>query len=485
MATNSIADTLSNSLGLSYGLNVSELVTNLVAASKTPKQTALNSQLSTNASRISALASAKSSLTTFSTALTELLKSSDYSGQPASSNDTIASVSIPAGATGTPAGLPAQLQVTRLATAQVIKSATIATSSSAAVAGTGTLTLTVGSGTDAKTYDIALTSPKNTLADLATAINDKKSGVTASVVTDSSGTRIVMKGATGSTSGFTLAPSATSGAVAPDSLLSRFTFDGTTTANSTTNAMTRTQEALNAQISIDGVAMEFPTNVVDTAIPNLRIDLNSASPGTSVTLATNQPVSTMSDLVQDFVSTYNTMKSALNLSTRSSANTPGLLSNDSGVRDMSNQLAKLTSMQLSATGPYKTLADIGVSTNRDGTLTVDTARLSKVLADNPAAVTQMLNPTTTSTDSPGLGGALKTVTDYLNAEKGPLATSSNTYDKLKTELEKQLDTLDTKMTDYEAQLTKTYTAMQTRLTAMKATQTYLTQQIDSWNNSKN
>ncbi|MET0239007.1 MAG: flagellar filament capping protein FliD [Sphingobium sp.] len=483
MTTNSIADTLSSSLGLSYGINVSELVTNLVAASKTPKQTSINALLSTNASRISALASAKSSLTTFSTALTELLKSSDYSGQPASSNDTIASVSIPAGATGTPAGLPAQLEVTRLATAQVVKSATIATTSSAAVAGTGTLTLTVGSGTDAKTYDIALTSPKNTLTDLATAINDQKSGVTASVVTDSSGTRIVMKGDTGATKGFTLGASTTSGAVAPDTLLSRFTFDGD--ATNTANPMTRTQEALNAQISIDGVAMEFGTNVVDTAIPNLRIDLNSASPGTSVTLATNQPVSTMSDLVQDFVSTYNTMKTALNLSTRSSANTPGLLSNDSGVRDMSNQLAKLTSMQLSATGPYKTLADIGVSTNRDGTLTVDTTRLSKVLSENPEAVTQMLNPTTATTDSPGLGGALKTVTDYLNAEKGPLATSSNTYDKLKTQLEDQLDKLDTKMSDYEDQLTKTYTAMQTRLTAMKATQTYLQQQIDSWNNSSN
>ncbi|MFT3964462.1 MAG: flagellar filament capping protein FliD [Sphingobium sp.] len=471
MATNSIADTLSSSLGLSYGLNVSQLVTSLVSAAKTPKQTSLTTLLSTNASRISALASAKSSLSTFSGALTELLKSSDYSGQPVSNDATIATVSLIPNA-GTPVGLPAQLEVKRLASGQVLQSAAVTGGTSASTAGTGTLTLAVGD----KSYDITLTSPKNTLADLAAAINDKKSGVTATVVTDSNGARLVLKGQTGSTNGFTLSASTTD---APDSDLARFTYD----PDGTTSQMTRSQEALNAQISIDNVDMEFSTNEIDNAITNLRIDLNSASPGTKITLATNQPTSTMSDLVQEFVSAYNTMKTSLNTATYASGNTSGLLASDTGVRAMATQLAKLPTMQLSATGKYKTLADIGVSTNRDGTLTVDTTRLAKVLADDAEAVTQMLNPSVTSTDSPGIGGALKKITDYLNAADGPLATSQNTYDKLKESLQSQLDALDTKMTNYEEQLTKTYTVMQTKLTALKATQTYLQQQIDSWNSS--
>jgi flagellar hook-associated protein 2 len=478
MTTNSIADTLSSSLGLSYGIDVSSLVTSLVAATKTPQESQITSQQTTNNARISALASAKSSLTTFSTALTELLKSSDYSGQPASSNTNIVSVSLPTNATGSPAGLPAQIEVKSLAAAQVVQSPVIAGGTATSTVGGGTLTLTTGSGANAQSFDITMSSA-NTLTDLATQINGKNAGVTASVVTDSSGARLVLKGQTGKDSTFTLSASA---AASDD--LKRFTFDGDTT--NTANGMTRSQAAADAQVSIDNVAMSFSSNTLTTAIPNLRIDLNSASPGTTVTLATDQPTKTMSELVQDFVSTYNTMKSALNASTAitvgsTGSTTSGTLAGDSGVRDMVNRLAQLSSTQLSATGPYHTLADIGVKTNRDGTLAVDTDRLAKVLSDNPEAVTQMLNPTTPSDANPGIAGALSNITTYLTADYGPLSTSSNTYSKLADQLQKQSDDLDTKMTAYEDQLTTTYTAMQTQLTQLKAQQTYLTQQIASWN----
>ncbi len=72
--------------------------------------------------------------------------------------------------------------------------------------------------------------------------------------------------------------------------------------------MTRSQQAQNAKIKIDNVAMEFDKNDITTAIPNLRIDLNKAAPGTTVTVATDQPTSTMGDLVQQIVDAYNTLK---------------------------------------------------------------------------------------------------------------------------------------------------------------------------------
>jgi len=163
----------------------------------------------------------------------------------------------------------------------------------------------------------------------------------------------------------------------------------------------------------------------------------------------------------------------------------GLLSGDNGVRDMSNRLAKLANTALSPDGAYRTLADLGVSTNRDGTLKVDTTRLNAAIAADPEGVTQLLNPTVPDSTHPGVAGALKSVTDYLSADSGPLATSSTTYDKLKTALDKDLEKLDEQMTNYQDRLTQTYSAMQTRLLALKATQTYLTQQISVWTNSNN
>lgn len=458
---------IASALGIGSGINTSQLVADLVNATFQPKQSMVSDRVSTNNARISALASAKGSLNTFSTALTDLLQSSAYNGQPVSNDPSIASVSLIAG--GVPKGLPAQIEVRQLARGQVLQSSTLGATSD--VAGTGSLTLTVGT----TSTTITLASPANTLADLAGAINAANTGVTASIVTDQSGARLVLKGETGANKAFTLTADASA-----DAALQRFTWDGAA------GGLMIGQAAQNALIRIDNVDMEYASNEVTGAIPFVRIDLNKAAPGTSVTLATDQPTTTMSDLVKEFVSAYNDLKRALNSSTAPGAGdgSAGLLSSDWGVRDMARRLAGLVSTQLSATGPYKTLADIGVRTERDGTLSLDTNRLNAVLAADPEAVTQMLNPAAKDADHPGIAGALKSVTDYVNGIDGPLAASQASYEKLRDSLAKQLDKIDQQRTDYSAQLTKTYAAMQARLAALKATQSYLEQQIKVWNGGK-
>ncbi|HTH28066.1 MAG TPA: flagellar filament capping protein FliD, partial [Sphingobium sp.] len=296
----------------------------------------------------------------------------------------------------------------------------------------------------------------------------------ASVVTDTNGARLVLKGQTGASQAFTV----TAGGDA-DADLQRFTFD------SASGTLTRSQTAQNAQIRLDNVDMEFTSNEVKTAIPYVRIDLNKAAPGTFVTLATNQPTATMGQLVREYVQAYNTLKKALNEAMAPPANGvgAGVLSGDAGVRDMSNRLAKLINTTLSSDGAYKTLSDLGVSTNRDGTLKLDTKRLDAAIAADPQAVTQMLNPAVPDGNHPGIAGALKDVTDYLNATNGPLASSKSVYDKLKATLADQLEKLDDQMTNYEERLSLTYSAMQTKLLALKATQTYLTNQISIWTKS--
>lgn len=456
---------IAGTLGIGSGINTTQLVADLVKATYQPKQSVISERLSTNNARISALASAKSALNTFSTALSELLQNSSYKGQPVSNDPSIASVSLLKG--GVPQGLPAQIEVLQLARGQVLQSAALGVAGD--VAGTGSLTLTTGS----KSTAITLTAPKNTLADLAEAINAANSGVTASIVTDQAGARLVLKGATGVDQAFTLTADASA-----DADLQRFSWDGAA------GGLTLGQRAQNARIRIDNVDMEYGLNEVTTAIPFVRIDLNKAAPGTTVTLATDQPASTMADLVREFVTAYNDLKKALNGSMSIADGASGLLASDPGMREMAQRLSTLVSAQLSATGPYKSLADIGVRTERNGTLTLDVARLDAALAADPGAVTQMLNPSVQDTGHPGIAGALKNVTDYLSRADGPLATSQSSYEKLKTSLDKQLEALDRQREDYAAQLTKTYSAMQARLVQFKATQSYLEQQVKIWSGGR-
>lgn len=461
----SVGSSILTALNAGSGIDTSALVTSLVSATREPKQSAITSRQSLNTSRISALASATSSLDTFANALTEVLSGAAYTGTAASNDASIASVTLLSG--GSPAGLPAQLTVDQLASARVYSSAATSGATASTAIGTGSFTITNAAGEDTI---ITLDSTNNTFAGLAAAINAADTGVTARVVTDTQGTRLVFKGATGADNDFTVSASADDSG----SILGGMSFASSSTAQ-------------NAKITLDGVAYEYASNTVDDAIPYLRIDLNKASPGTTVTLSMSQPTAGLSDLLKEFVSAYNTLMGALNTATATGADSSsaGVLNGVAGVRDMKRQLSAITSTQLSATGTYKTLADIGVSTNRDGTLALDTDRLASAMEADPEGVTNMVNPRVSTTASPGLSALMDTVRDNIEKEDGPLKSVQKVYDAQAAEFTKQLEDLDEKMTNYEAHLTTIYAAMETRLSALNATKSYLEQQIEVWNNSNN
>ena len=466
----SIGSSIISALGTGSGINTSALVTSLVSAVRSPKETMITDKQTLNNTRISAMASAISSLDTFSSTLTSILQDTAYSGQPASSDSSIASVTALTG--GTPSGLPAQIEVQQLAQAQVLKSTTLASAST--TVGQGTLTLTTASGA----YSIAIDSSNDSLTGLAAEINSANAGVTATVMTDASGSRLVLKGATGADAGFTLTKEATDTA---DADLERFTFDGTT------GSMTKTQSAQNAVVKLDGVQMEYADNVIKDAIPYLRIDLNKAAPGTTVTLATDEPTSSITDLLGDFVTAYNTLRGALNDATAGATSTSeaGALASDSSIRQMKTMLARLTTTQLATSGTYRTLSDIGISTNNDGTLKLDSDRLAAAFQADPSGVSQLINPTTSTPATLGLAAAVENVKTTLEADNGVLTLAKDRYEALAEDFAAQLEKLDRDMADYQTRLSSIYSALDTQLTALKATQSYLDQQISAWNGSDN
>ncbi|BAV64645.1 flagellar filament capping protein FliD [Sphingobium cloacae] len=466
----SVSSSISTALGVGSGIDTTALVNSLVSAARDPKQKVITDRQSLNSARISALGSASKSLDAFADALNSLLAGTGYSGVPASNDASIASVSALPG--GTPQGLPAQLQVQQLASGRTLATAPDQNVSATTLTGAGTLTLTVGGASK----DIELTA-SSTYADLVSAINGSGAGVTASLVTDTQGTRLVMKGKTGEANDFSLS------ADSPE--LEKFAWSKA--GPNSGSSFASVSAAQDAVILLDGVEQHYASNTIDTAIPYLRIDLNKASPGTSVTLATTEPTTSMRDLMVEFVDAYNTLMKALNIATAKGADSSsaGVLNGESSIRDMKRQLSQMTSAALSTTGSYKTLADLGVTTNRDGTLALDTKILDKAMAADPSAITQLLNPTVKSASNPGLAGLMDSVRDNIQKKDGPLASAQSKYETLAKSLSAQLEKLSDQMTDYQAQLTKIYTAMETRLTAIKATQSYLKQQIDAWNNSDN
>ena len=449
---------ISNLIGSGTGVNSGQLLIDLVAASREPKEAALSAREQTNQVRISALASASSSLNTFADALNDLLDGRAFAGNLVSSAPSLASVGFVDGAR--PQGLPATLEITQLASTQRLASAPL-TNSSAAL-GPGVLTIAGSEGS----FDITLTSGADSLIDLVAGINAADSGVSATIVTDNAGSRLVLEGKEGAGESFT---------VSGDYAAFNYPSGGSGTS--------LIASAADALLKIDGIELQYSSNQIENAVPGISLSLLGASPGTSITISGDQPTSTVRDLVADFVDAYNQLRTALNDATAPglSSDTAGPLAGDSGIRDMVRLLGRIGSTSLVDNGPYRALSDIGVRTNNDGTLSVDNARLDAVLSADPDAVSDMLDPSIVDEFNPGLGGALQDIRDRLQGEDGSLEASEKRLNQIEKNLSELREELNTDSDRYEAQLQRTFANMDRQLVVLQATQNYLTQQISIWN----
>jgi flagellar hook-associated protein 2 len=522
-------------LGAGSGLDIRALVADLANAAKAPKETLIANREAANQAKISGLGQVSSAIDSFASALSGLISGGTLFSQPSVSDTNVFTASALAGSRL--GGLSASVEVRQLAQAQTSASTYVA--GGTAVVGEGVLTISVGS----TNVDVTIDSANNNLNGLAKAINDKNAGLTATVVTDSNGARLVVKGKTGAANAFTLSvPGGTT------SGLERFASD----------AMTTPQVAQDAIVRLDGVEVTRSANSFSDLIAGVQIDLKSAKPGTAVAIGVTRPTAAITQGVQDFVSAYNELVNMIAEQTKAGTDgEAGALRGDVGVRELQRRLSQLPTRILSSVGngPH-TLAEVGVRTNRDGTLSVDSSRLSSVLASDPDGVEALFNPgqyssspfltiksligkvapgTYTITDvvpaappaaasgkingvamtgigvnlvapggsaamglilgvsgtvtsatitvDPGLGGALQSIRDALRARGGAFAGTQERLTKEADRIADDREKLQVTSDKYYNQLLNTFTAMDSKVSAFKATQSYLDQQIKIWTNS--
>jgi flagellar hook-associated protein 2 len=386
-----MSDSIAVTLGAGSGIDTKALVASLVDAQFGIKTKTLNARKDTIAAQISALSQLRSGLTGFSAALTSLVSGGTLSTQPVSSDSSVLNVGLLPGANIS--GLSASLEVKKLANAQVVTSGSVA--DAAAAFGKGTLTITLGTATydgndvptgftpksGATPVTVTIGDGQNSLAGIASAINAAKAGVTATVITDSTGSRLSIKGQTGADQAFTIGVA--EDASAPG--LSALAY------NSGAQAMTLTRKSNDALVALDGVDVLRPTNSFSDLIAGVKLDLVKEAPGQVISINTSPPTAALSQAVNDIVETYNQL---LGIAKEDTDVTSGVLKSDSAAKDLMRQLRQLTGQDLNAgaaEGEPKTLAELGVKTNRDGTLSVDSATLQRALTNAGPAVEKMLN----------------------------------------------------------------------------------------------
>lgn len=451
----------SSSAGAAGGsvIDVAGLVSQLVAVTKAPQESLISARTQAVTTQISAVGTLKNALATFQSSLSAISTPSAFNTVAASSTDAAAFT-----ATADPSAVLGSysVDINQLAQAQQLVSNAFANGSSSVV-GTGTLKLTLGSSS----VSVAIAASGDTLAGIAAAINGASGnpGIQASVVTGTDGAHLVLTSSlTGSTNAIQVAE--TDGG----SGLAAITYSSGSPGNY--RVQTAAQDA---SFSISGVAYTSASNTVTDALSGVTLNLLAATSSTA-TLSVSTDTSTVESNISAFVTAYNTLQGSLASlgSYDATTSTAGPMMGDALLSGVQNQVrSTLYSLVDTGSSTYNSLASIGITTNPDGTLSVNAATLSSALTSDFAAVSQLFSGTG------GIADGLNTQISANLTAGGPIDSRSKTLIQQESALTQQSTQLDRQMNELTASLTEQYSALNTLLSSLQSTSSYLTQAFAS------
>ena len=467
------------SLGVGSGLDLETLVSKLISAEGAPRLNSLASKEASIKADISAFGTLKSALDKLRTAVSTLRDAGNLQSRTVSTGGS-AYFSASAGAST----VSGQYAVQVLNTARAQKLASTADFASASdTVGAGTLTIAVGSSSFQVT-----TTAGTTLAELKDLINNAadNAGVSASLMlvardpqNAAAGTvaRLVLSAdETGYASSIGITVS-DADANDTDALgLSRFYFSSVDPANSQLGQL---QAAADARIVVDGFTAFSSTNgfrdviggVTITALKDPADPLNPAVETLGIALDRDGVASR----IASFVAAYNEVVSAIrNVSSYdAAAGTAGALNGDATVRGISSRLRAIIGAAGIGDGSIGSLAELGIQTQRDGTLKLDSAKLDAVLRDNFGGAGALF------TADNGVATRLNGMLDGLLERGGLLAMRTEGLDRQLKAIATERGKLDVRLEKLEAQYRARFAALDALVAGLQSSGDYLMQQLQS------
>ena len=412
-------------LNVGSGMNNSEIITSLVDAERVPALERIEKNENSTKNKISAYGVLKSDISAFRDIIRDIKSSNAASHVGSSSNTTIAKFST-TGTTGSD-NVDSSLVVSSLATTHTL--VTGAYNNSGSTVGEGSLTIdfgtwsTTSSANDTFTANsnsaiTVTTSASTTLTQLRDSINNATDNAEASILYNGTGYVLVIKGESGASNEVRVTPSGDSSAT----LTNNFSY------TASTKNLTQTVDGTDASFTVDGIAMTRSTNTISDLFNGYTLELEATS-SSAINISSTQNLDNISALLSNFIDAYNAIYT--NITEMSGAafsedESTGPLAGDSLARSIQRELRSYTTKSLSGYegGPYS-MSLLGVQTNRDGSLTLNTSVLKNSFAVAPKIVdaifkNQLISDnaevevTSIGTDTkPGSYAITKTGSDYF------------------------------------------------------------------------
>ncbi|WP_343641523.1 flagellar filament capping protein FliD [Roseateles sp.] len=451
-----------SSTGLGSNLNVEAIVQKLVAVERTPIDN-LNAASDKIKTKISVFGKIQASLSALRDAAAKLTKPETWQGVTATSSDpTIVAVT---GGSGAAEGSYA-MNVERLAAAQSLSSPMFKKGDKL---GGGSLTFELGEwNTDHSSFTakagsapktITIDPPRDSLEDVRDKINGSGAGVIASLVTDVSGSRLVLRSReTGAENGFRLTTSPPAPPEEGKASLADLSFGGA----GKPSRMVEDLRAANAKLTVNGLAITSATNTIDSAIDGVSFTLQKAG---AASVTASQDKEALKKVVSDFVTAYNAAIGLLRDNTKYDAESKSaaVLQGDSTAVNLSNRLRGAVSSGTTLPGAFAHLPDIGLTMGVNGAITINDSKFSKALGQRADLKQLFMGTDKDHPENSGIAVKLRTMTDQILGMDGALTTRTKGLQENLKSNGKRADALEDRVASYEKRIRRQYTALDTSM----------------------
>src|SRR5574343_237117 len=448
-----------NTLGAGSGIDIKALAENLVEAERAPRKDRLDTKIKQTEAKISGYSVIKYSLSQLKSAFEKINDASDFASVKAS-NSQPSDFGVTTGSTSGTGSY--SIEVTRIATEQRTASETF-TGRDVSLNGGQPFTLQLTSGSGSTDISVA---PKDssgnpraaTPADVVSAINGAKTGVTAQLLNTGSGYQIVLSGQTGAANQFSLGTTSTVASTAqintqtdtslvvsaangqPASLDLVQSQDGlwrpadgaslppasaTLTLDAKRPAVLFNQPlqaAQDARLKVNGLTVTRAGNSISDVIDGVTLNLNTATTG-AARLDLNRETGTIKDNLKALVTAYNEFADNLKILGDSKSKVDqygGALAGDSLLQSVQSQVRQMITKTSSTPGTsIQAARNTGLSFDRNGVLQLEEAKLDSALQDHFDEVVQMFSAGTnnksvySSADAGLAGDAVKKIDEML------------------------------------------------------------------------
>jgi flagellar hook-associated protein 2 len=244
--------------------------------------------------------------------------------------------------------------------------------------------------------------------------------------------------------------------------------------------MTLNQDALDANATINGITVTSASNKLDGVADGLTMTLLKPTT-TSIDVSVSADSAAVTSAVNKFVAAFNSLASYIQTNTKYDATSKkgGVLQGDRTVTQMQGQLRGVINQAMNG-GKYSVLSEVGITMQPDGTLAVNSSKLSNAVA-NRTDLKHLFSDYGSTPATQGFMTRFRNLGDSLLNQGGAIPSRDDSLQSMlksngdsQTAMQKRLDQI-------EARLRKQYQALDASMTQLNSTSSYLTQQLTAMN----